>query len=98
MMNPEDPIQSLEAHYRALQGLPVPALSVRKPMRWYEAVGGIAAGIAAVFIAVSTCLAGSSPAKSSGGALLQSQMRSAGLVQDEPQTVKHAQAEGPWHI
>ena len=97
-MSLEDPIRKLEAHYKALKGQPVPPLQVKRRLRWYEPVAGLVAGIAAVFVAISICMAGSTPAQTPGGALLQSQMQSAGLVFTDAEKPRRAQAEGSWHI
>src|SRR5437016_4842470 len=97
-MNSEDPIQHLEAHYRRLQGKPAPDLRARTPFRWWEAAGGLAAGAAVVVLAVTMSLSTQSPPSTGPSPILESQMRSAGLLQSPPAHLRHAQLEGTWHI
>lgn len=97
-MSHDDPIRKLEAHYRAQSIAPFPDIRIKAPMRWYEPVGGLAVGIAVVFVAISACRAGVGPANAPGGSLLQRQMHSAGLVPVEPDKPRRAQRMGQWHI
>jgi hypothetical protein len=96
-MNPEDPIEKLERHYARLRQLPVPAASMK--LRWWEAVGGLVAGAAAVVLAVSICTSGAVQASvQPGPTLLRQQMRSAGLTPEPELPPKRAQRETVWAI
>jgi hypothetical protein len=94
-MNPEDPIQQLEAYYQRLHHAPAPALSVAKPIRWWEVAGGLVAGAAAVVIAVTLCLSGGDSKAPTMG-LTEHQMRVAGMNPIEAPR-RRAQREAPWH-
>ena len=96
-MSPEDPIQYLQAHYGRLREVPMPPIQVHAPFRWFEVVGGLAAGAAAVLIVVSVCLSGQS-AQPTGGALIEHQMRGAGLTLAELQPEIQAEMGGQWQL
>lgn len=96
-MNPDDPIHQLEAHYRRLHDVSVPNLQVRRAVHWWEAAGGLAAGVAAVMLVVSLTISGPEPSLRGPSPLLQSQMRSAGLVDGTAAHPRRAEREGPWH-
>lgn len=96
-MNPNDPIRHLEAHYQRLHDVLTPEFRFRRSVRWWEAAGGLVAGMAAVLLAVSLTLSGTEPSLRGPSPLLQSQIRSAGLLDEALAHPRRAEREGPWH-
>lgn len=97
-MNDRDPIEALESYYRELGEIPIPTLVNRRAIHWWEAAGGIAAGAAAVVVAVSICLnLGNSGAGPNPG-LTEHQVRMAGLQIDALPPHRRTQGGRRWLV
>jgi hypothetical protein len=98
-MKQRDPIEELERYYGQMKRQPVRIFPpVAERIKWWEAAGGLAAGVAAVVIAVSFCVSPTGNVQAESGTLLLHQMRSAGMAIEADIPTKRAQRKSLWAI
>jgi hypothetical protein len=97
MNDSQDPLDALASYYGRLHTTPVPVIALKSPMRWWEPVGGLAAGAALVLFVVAIG-SGQKPSIPLGAApLLERQMEQAGLTVEKPKPLWRTDRGASWH-